>query len=84
MVQVEGLVIALMSWALAVPLSLPMSALLGKAFSRIMLEVPVRLAPEPSGVVTWLGVVIVLSVLACAWPALRATQITTATALAYE
>ncbi|MEP7000550.1 MAG: ABC transporter permease [bacterium] len=84
MVQVEGLVIALLSWVVAIPLSLPMSIALGNAFGRVMLKVPVRLVPELSGVVSWLGVVVVLSLVACAWPALRATRITTAAALAYD
>jgi putative ABC transport system permease protein len=84
MVQIEGLVIAILSWALAIPLSLPMSIALGNAFGRVMLKVPVRLVPEGSGVLVWFGVVVVMSVVACAWPALRATRITTAAALAYE
>ena len=84
MVQIEGLVISVLSWALAIPLSLPMSVALGKAFGRVMLKVPVHLVPEVSGVLQWLGVVVVLSVIACAWPAIRATRITTAAALSYE
>ena len=84
MVQIEGLVISILSWALAIPLSVPMSVALGVAFGRVMLKVPVRLAPELSGVLLWLGVVVILSVIACAWPAIRATRITTAAALAYE
>lgn len=84
MVQVEGLVIAVLSWAVAIPLSVPMSVLLGQAFGRIMLPVPVRFAPEATGVVLWLALVVAVSVIACAWPAFRATRITTAAALAYE
>lgn len=84
MIQVEGLVIALLGWALAIPLSLPMSIVLGKAFSRIMLPVPLTYVPEPSGVAQWLVVVLVVSVVACAVPAWRATRITTRAALAYE
>ena len=84
MVQVEGLVIALLSWLLAIPLSLPMSVLLGRAFGRIMLPVPISYLPHPLGVLQWLGVVIGVSVVACAWPAIRATRITTAAALSYE
>ena len=84
MVQIEGLVIAILSWALAIPLSLPMSVALERAFGRVMLPVPVRLVPELSGVLLWLGVVVVLSLIACAWPAIRATRITTASALAFE
>ena len=85
MVQVEGLVISIASWALAIPLSVPMSLILGNAFGRIMMPVrDVTLVPEPSGMLLWFLVVVVVSVLACAWPAYRATQVTTAAALAYE
>lgn len=84
MIHVEGLVISLLGWALAVPLSIPMSVILGRAFGRIMLPVPVVYLPHVAGVLSWLAVVVVVSVLACAWPAWRATRITTAAALAYE
>ena len=50
MIQTEGLVIAVLSWALAVPLSVPMSVALGIAFGRVMFNVPVRLLPEAGGV----------------------------------
>ena len=84
MVQVEALVIALASWLVAIPLSVPMSLVLGKAFGRIMLPVPVTFVPELTGVLRWLAVVVIVSVVASAWPAFRATRITTARALAYE
>ena len=84
LVQVEGLVVGTLSGAVAVPLSIPMSLVLGWAFGRIMLPVPVIYLPQLSAVLQWLGVVIVVSVLACAWPAFRATRIPTAAALAYE
>ena len=84
MVQIEGLVIALLSWALALPLSVPMSVALEQAFGRIMMKAPVSLVPELTGVVQWLAVVVVVSLASCAWPALRATRIPTAEALAFE
>lgn len=84
LVQVEGLVIALASWALALPLSLPMSALLATRFGQVMFPLAVRYVPEVSGVLAWLGLVLVVSIVACAWPALRAMRIPTARALAYE
>jgi putative ABC transport system permease protein len=84
MVQIEGLVIAVLSWALALPLSIPMSVALEVAFGRIMLETPIKLVPEIAGVGQWLGVVVIVSVVSCAWPALRATRISTASALAFE
>ncbi|MFN8573257.1 MAG: FtsX-like permease family protein [Gemmatimonadaceae bacterium] len=84
LIQVEGLVIAVLSWAVALPLSIPMSVILAKAFGRIMIPVPVTYLPEGTGVIAWLGLVIVVALLACAWPAIRALRMTTASALAYE
>jgi putative ABC transport system permease protein len=84
MVHIEALVIALASWVIAIPLSVPMSVVLGKAFGRIMIPVPVTFTPEIAGVVRWLIVVVVVSIVASAWPAYRATRIPTARALAYE
>jgi putative ABC transport system permease protein len=83
MVQVEGLVIAILSWAIAIPLSLPMSVGLGQAFGRIMIRVPVMLTPAPGPLAVWLALAVVVSLVACTWPALRATRVTTATALSY-
>ena len=84
MIQVEGLVIAILSWVIAIPLSLPMSIALGEAFGRTMLRVPVILVPEPSAMLRWLAVVVGVSIVACAWPAYRAMRVTTAAALSYE
>jgi putative ABC transport system permease protein len=84
MVQAEGLVIGLLSWAIALPLSVPMSLALGQAFGRIMIPVPADVAPEPSGALRWLVLVVVVSLVASAWPAFRATRVPTAVALAYE
>jgi putative ABC transport system permease protein len=84
MIQIEGLVIALASWVVALPLSVPLSVLLGKRFGEIMMPVPVRYLPEPSGMLVWLAVVVIVSLLASAWPARRAMRVTTAAALAYE
>ncbi len=83
-VQVEGLVVALLSWLIAIPLSIPMSFILGKAFGRIMFTVPVTYLPNPTGAMSWLAVVVGVSIAACAWPAWRAMRVPTAAALAYE
>jgi putative ABC transport system permease protein len=84
LIQIEGLVIAILSWLIALPLSVPMSAILGDAFGRVMLRVPLTLVPEASGVWRWLAVVVVVSLVACLWPAIRAMRVTVASALAYE
>ena len=84
LIEGEGLVIALLGWAIAIPISLPMSAALAEAFSRIMLRVPIYWVPDWRSVLQWLGVVMVTAVVACAWPALRATRVTVSRALTYE
>ena len=84
MIQAVGLVIALLGWLFAIPLSIPMSVALGNAFGRIMLPVATRYTPEWIGVAEWFGVAVIVSLVACAAPAWRATRITTKAALAYE
>jgi putative ABC transport system permease protein len=84
MIQTEGLVIALLGWLVAIPISLPMSVLLGRAFGRIMLPVEVRYLPDARGVVEWLAVAVVVAVIACLLPARRAMRVPTRAALAYE
>jgi putative ABC transport system permease protein len=83
-VQAEGIVIGLLSWLVAMPLSVPMSVALELVFGRAMLRVPLTYVPELPGVLIWLGLVLVVSVAATAWPAFRATSVPTAAALAYE
>ncbi|MCU0647987.1 MAG: ABC transporter permease, partial [Gemmatimonadaceae bacterium] len=84
MIQLEGATIAVLGWSAAIPLSSPIGAALGVMFSRIMLRVPVRWLPEPSGVLLWLGLALVVVAVACAWPAWRALRIPVARALHYE
>jgi len=84
LVQVEGLTVGLLSWAIAIPLSIPVSATLATAFGRIMIRVPVIYLPNLASVAWWLTLVVVVSGGACAWPARRAMRVPTAAALAYE
>lgn len=84
LVQSEGLTIGLLSWVIALPLSVPMSLLLGEAFGRIMLPVEARPLPDATAVGIWFALVLVVSLLASAWPAWRAMRVPAARALAYE
>lgn len=84
LVQVEGLLIAVLSWLVALPLSVPMSLVLGRVFGSIFFPVPDRYVPEGTGVFIWLGLAIVVAAVASLVPSLKATRVTTATALAYE
>ena len=84
MVQVEGLTLVALAWLTSLPLALPISALLEMAFGRIMFAVPWKLVPSAATAFTWLGLMALISLLACALPARRALRIPAAQALAYS
>jgi putative ABC transport system permease protein len=79
----EGLLLGLLSWALAVPLSM-----LGAQFFvqtlGVAMNFPLAYRYAPLGVVLWLGIIVVLSLFASWLPARRATQISVRESLAYE
>lgn len=79
----EGLLLGLLSWAVAVPLGL----LVGKPFVQAIGEVitfPGQYSLAVQGLWIWLGIVVVLSLVASWLPARRATQISVSDSLAYE
>ena len=84
MIQAEGLTVVLLAWLASLPLALPLSALLEVAFGRIMFSVPWRLVPSAGTAFGWLGLMAVISLIACALPARRALQIPAAQALNYN
>jgi putative ABC transport system permease protein len=79
----EGVLVGVLSWLIAVPLSYPgarlFSDMVGKAFN-----LPLDFDYSMPGVVTWFVIVVVLSALASLWPALRATRVSVREALSYE
>ena len=84
MIQAEGVVIVVLAWLVSLPLSAPMSAALAVAFGKVMFTVPMQALPNAGAAFAWLLLVLVVSVLACAWPGLRAMRVPTAAALSYE
>jgi len=84
MIQAEGLVIAVLAWLVALPLSAPISLLLADAFGRIMFPVPAQLLPNARAALLWLLLAASVSLLACFWPGRRAMRVSTASALSYE
>jgi putative ABC transport system permease protein len=79
----EGLFIGLMSWFLAVALSIPptlgVDYLIGTMFARV----PLTLVVSPLSLVIWLVVIGVGSVAASAYPAWQASRLTVRETLAY-
>lgn len=84
LVQTEGLVIAALAWLAALPLSVPVAVVLAAAFGRIMFAVPTPWWPDPAAAARWGVAMLVISLVACAWPAWRAARQSPARALGYE
>ena len=80
----EGLFIGLISWGLAVILSIPFSYLLSGIVSRAIFNTPIQVIFTPMGFALWLGLVILLSVIASVLPARNAARLTIREVLAYE
>lgn len=77
------MLIGLLSWVVAVPLSIPLDKLLTDAIAN---TIDLQLTYEYSmpGALLWLIVVVVLSALASGLPAWRAAQLSVEDVLVYE
>ena len=84
MVIAEGLVIGVLSWAIAAVLAWPVSKFVGDSLVGMMFRSGLDFTFEPLGLVIWLVVSIVLSAVASFVPAWRASRATVREALAYE
>ena len=83
-VVVEGVLIGLISWTVAVVLSFPISFLLLRIISTAMIGTEMSLEITGLGLVIWLGVVLLLSIVASIVPARSAARLTIREVLAYE
>jgi putative ABC transport system permease protein len=83
-VIIEALVIGLITWFLAIGLSYPISSAILKIIGQAMAGSTFTLTLTPLGVVLWLAVVIVLSIIASIMPARNAARLTINEVLAYE
>ena len=84
MVITEGVMVGLISWLLALALSLPLTRLLDVGVGSAIFKQTMSFVLGWNGTVYWLGGVVVLSTLASALPALRAVRSTVRDVLAYE
>ena len=83
-VIVEGLVIGLLSWAISIFISLPITGVLTFGVGMAILTAPMPAVFGTSGVVAWLLITIFLATVASALPARRASKLTVRDTLAYE
>ena len=80
----EGVLVGVLSWLLAAPLSYPGARVFSDLVGVAIFEVPLDFSYSTKGVVLWLAIVFVLSALASFWPAMRATKVNVREMLTYE
>jgi len=83
-VLVEGIFIGVLSWGLALLLSVPITAQIGKFSGEIFLQTALDTVYSPFGMGLWLGIVVLVSALASLYPAWRASELPVNEILAYE
>ncbi len=83
-VLIEGVFIGVLSWLVAVPLSIPLTGLVGNTSGQIFIQAPLTTVYSPLGIGIWFGLVVVIAMFASAFPALRAAEAPTHQVLAYE
>ncbi len=80
----EGVFIGLLSWGIAILLSVPMTAVIANVAGMTFIETPLEVAYSWSGAAWWLGIVMVLTAVASSLPAMTATEMPVNEVLAYE
>ncbi len=83
-VIVEGVLIGMMSWILAIGLSLPLSSLLARNVGEAFMEYPMLASYSIGGILAWATLVVVISIVASLFPAFHAVRLTVTQVLAYE
>jgi putative ABC transport system permease protein len=83
-VIVEGMVIGLVSWALSILVSIPVTGALTYGVGTSTLGAPLPPVLDPAGFLLWLIFTLVLTLVSSALPARRASHLTVKDILAYE
>jgi putative ABC transport system permease protein len=79
----EGLILGLISWLISIPISVFAARLFVQVLGQVV-DISVQYTYSISGVITWLIIVAILSLLASWLPAMHAARISVARSLAYE
>ena len=78
----EGLILAWLSWLLAIPLSIPVGRMVINTLAQVM-NIELIYQVSPIGFLYWLVIVIILAVIASWFPAQKAAQTSVRESLAY-
>lgn len=84
LILTEGFIIGLMSWIIAVVVSVPVSYYLGNKFFNIFFETTLNFKASLTGILVWLAIIIVFSTVAVLIPARRANKQSIREGLSYE
>jgi putative ABC transport system permease protein len=80
----EGILLGILSWLVAVPVSLPGARLFSDIIGETLLDIALDFTYSIGGMVLWLATAVVLSGLASLWPAIKAAGVSVREVLAYE
>jgi len=80
----EGLLIGMLSFVIALPLSLPVTVLFDSLLAGALRLSPFTFMISPTGSPIWLAMIVGISIVSSLLPAQRATQISIREALSYE
>jgi putative ABC transport system permease protein len=83
-VIVEGLVVGLISWAVSLFLSIPITNVLTYGVGMAILTAPMPTVYGVMGAILWLALTVIIATMASAIPARRASRLTVRDTLAYE
>jgi putative ABC transport system permease protein len=81
---IEGFVIGLISWAISLILSIPVSYYLGNKFFTIFFETTLNFNMSVTGIIIWLFIIVTFSAVAVIVPTMNAARQTVSAGLAYE
>jgi len=79
----EGLLLGLIAWVIAIPLSVPVGQVFATVIGQVI-QFGITYQFSWNGALQWLIIIIVLSILGSAVPAIRATRVSVRESLAYE
>jgi len=83
-VIMEGLMIGIVSWLIAIPVSIPISLIFNSMLGNLMFGSTLAFIFSPIGLITWLIVVTGIAFVASLLPAYRAMRMSVRETLAYE
>jgi putative ABC transport system permease protein len=80
----EGMVMAILSWCLAMIVAIPITFALEAATGQMFIRSPLDFYMSPIAAAAWLGLVLILAALSSFYPARRSARLAVREALAYE